>query len=275
MFAEGNLSKLFGQLAQPIEYALVLNNQRYALNEHIGKLIKLTFTGQINCTACQRRIKKTYNQGFCFPCSQKLAVCDMCILKPSLCHYEQGTCREPEWGQANCFIPHMVYLANSSGVKVGITRETQIPTRWIDQGAIAALPILKVQSRYQSGLIESTFAREVSDKTNWRKMLTNQVPNIDLVSVKEELLSKVRDEINEISSQFKPGDIAFLETNDITELTFPVHQYPSKVSSFNFDKTPEIQATLEGIKGQYLIFDTGVINIRKFTGYFVQFEVDE
>lgn len=272
MFAEGNLSKLFGQLAQPINYSLVLDQQKYPLNSYIGKLIKLTFTGKINCTGCGRAIKKSYQQGYCFPCTQKLASCDLCILKPELCHYDKGTCREPEWGLKNCFIPHIVYLANSSGIKVGITRETQVPTRWIDQGAISALPIFKVKSRYLSGLIEKTIAEEVSDKTNWRKMLTNQVEPIDLLSVKDELLDKVSQQLADIGQDFKPEDIELCNESTMTELSFPVDTYPTKVSSFNFDKKPKIEATLMGIKGQYLIFDTGVINIRKFTGYHIQFE---
>jgi hypothetical protein len=151
---QGLLNKMYARLESTVQYELPLSDQRIALNPLLGKVIKLTFTGNIRCVHCNRTIKKSFNQGYCYPCFISLAQCDMCIMKPETCHYEAGTCREPSWGEEFCFKPHIVYLANSSGIKVGITRQTQIPTRWIDQGAVQALPIFKVQSRYMAGLIE-------------------------------------------------------------------------------------------------------------------------
>ena len=244
-----------------------------------GKKINLNFTGKISCVACDRNIKKTFNQGYCFPCLQSLAQCDTCIMKPELCHFDKGTCREPEWGLQHCFKPHYIYLANSSGIKVGITRETQIPIRWRDQGAIQALPIIKVQSRFQSGLIEIEIAKLISDKTNWRKMLKNEVESMDLIAEWKKLLPEVQDKIDEIAKRFdktqsnndQPSkNIEILSDQKIVEIEYPVLKYPEKVTSLNFDKTPFISGTLQGIKGQYLIFDIGVINIRKFSGYQVE-----
>lgn len=143
---QGPLQKMRTRLSGLVSYELQLAEQSIALNPLMGKSFKLTYTGQIFCVHCNRPIKKSFNQGYCYPCFTSLAQCDMCIMKPETCHYEAGTCREPDWAQKFCFQPHIVYLANSSGIKVGITRQTQLPTRWIDQGAVQALPIFKVPS---------------------------------------------------------------------------------------------------------------------------------
>ncbi len=254
----------------PVQYQLPLTDQLVDLNALIGKPLELIHSGKINCIHCDRAIKKSFSQGYCYPCFISLAQCDLCIMKPETCHFEAGTCREPTWAQDFCFQSHFVYLANSSGVKVGITRETQIPVRWIDQGAVQALPILKVQSRYISGLVEVVIAKHVSDKTSWQRMLKNQVEIVDLGSKRDELLALCKTEIADISTQFGNGAIEILTDASVVDINFPVESYPTKVKSFNFDKTPEVSGILQGIKGQYLLFDTGVINIRKFSGYEVE-----
>ncbi len=266
----GNLRKMKVELESPVQYKLPLSDQFVDLNPLIGKPFKLVHTGNISCVHCNRAIKKSFNQGYCYPCFTSLAQCDMCIMKPETCHYEAGTCREPSWGEAFCFQPHYVYLANSSGIKVGITRETQIPIRWIDQGAIQALPIMKVKSRYISGLVEVAIAQHVSDKTSWQRMLKNQVEVVDLTSKRDELLAVCESEIVDVIQRFGDGSIEFLPDATEVNIEFPVETYPVKVKSFNFDKTAEVSGVLQGIKGQYLLLDTGVINIRKFTGYEVE-----
>ncbi|TXK95453.1 DUF2797 domain-containing protein [Methylococcaceae bacterium CS1] len=268
----GTLRKMKTELQQPVKYHLSLGEQLIELNPLIGQTIKLNYTGKIFCVHCQRSIKKSFNQGFCYPCFTTLAQCDMCIMKPELCHYDAGTCREPEWGDEFCFQPHYVYLANSSGIKVGITRHTQIPTRWIDQGAVQALPILKVQSRYISGLAEIAIAEHVSDKTSWQRMLKNLQEPVDLLAKRDELLSECQEQLAAITAKFGEQAIELLPEEKVIDIQFPVEQYPVKVKSFNFDKVAEVEGVLQGIKGQYLLLDTGVINIRKFTGYEVEFE---
>jgi hypothetical protein len=272
MIYQGNLRKMSNVLTNPIEYSLVVDDEVIAINKAIGKDLKLKFLGEINCIACNRLIKKTYNQGYCFPCTRTLASCDLCILKPSLCHYHKGTCREPQWGKGHCFVAHIVYLANSSGLKVGITRETQIPTRWIDQGAVQALPVFRVQSRYQSGLIEEEARKYMADKTNWRKMLQGNIEPIDLVAERDNLFSNISAKIQEISKNFELGSIELLTNEKTTSLSYPVMTYPDKVKSLSFDKTLEINGKLMGVKGQYLIFEHGVLNIRRFTSYKVAIE---
>ena len=268
---QGLLNKMYARLESTVQYELPLSDQRIALNPLLGKVIKLTFTGNIRCVHCSRTIKKSFNQGYCYPCFISLAQCDMCIMKPETCHYEAGTCREPSWGEEFCFKPHIVYLANSSGIKVGITRQTQIPTRWIDQGAVQALPIFKVQSRYMAGLIEIAIAKHVSDKTSWQQMLKNHVAPLDLADKRGELVSKCDVELTEIIKRFGLQAIEFLVDESSVDICFPVDTYPVKIKSFNLDKNPEVSGILQGVKGQYLLLDTGVINIRKFSGYEVEF----
>ncbi len=270
---QGQLKKMHTRLDSPVQYDLPLGDQSVALNPLIGKSIKLTYTGQIFCVHCNRSIKKSFNQGYCYPCFISLAQCDMCIMKPETCHYEAGTCREPAWGETFCFQPHIVYLANSSGIKVGITRQTQIPTRWIDQGAVQALPILRVQSRYVAGLIEVAIAKHVSDKASWQQMLKNNVEPLDLAAKRNELVSKCNAELTQLAQRFGQQAIELLSEEPIVDIPFPVDSYPVKIKSFNLDKNPEVTGVLHGIKGQYLLLDTGVINIRKFSGYEVEFSM--
>jgi hypothetical protein len=270
----GALRKMRADLASDgtVNYRMVLGEQEVQLNPLIGKHLTLHFSGHIDCQHCGRKIKKSYSQGYCFPCMQKLAQCDMCIMKPETCHFEQGTCREPEWGESNCMIPHYVYLANTSGLKVGITRHTQIPTRWIDQGATQALPIFKVSTRLQSGLVEIALAKFIADKTNWRAMLKGSAEALDLKAIAAELKPKIAEKLASVSLKYGADAITELDEN-VVDLHFPVKQYLTKISSFNFDKTPEVSGVLLGIKGQYLIFETGVINLRKFTSYHVSLQV--
>ncbi len=266
----GCLQKMTTQLAEPVIYRLPLGESELALNPLIGEKIELRYSGKIFCVHCQKKTAKSFNQGYCYPCFTRLAQCDMCIMKPETCHYAAGTCREPAWGEQFCFQPHIVYLANSSGIKVGITRQTQIPTRWIDQGAVQALPVFKVASRYISGLIEVALAEHVSDKTSWQQMLKNNVQSLDLVALRDELLLTCAERIAAISQQFGAEAVYFLHDAVVQDIHYPVQQYPSKVKSFNLDKEPVVSGVLQGIKGQYLLLDSGVINIRKFAGYEVE-----
>ena len=263
MTLTGNLLKMQVKHTSPVEYALPVGEELVPLNPLLGNKLHLHFENEINCIHCGRKTSKSFQQGFCYPCMQTLAQCDMCILKPELCHYHKGTCREPEWGQQNCMIDHFVYLALSSGVKVGITRHTQVPTRWIDQGAVKALPIARVHSRYDSGRVEHALRDFFHDKTHWQAMLKNVVPEIDLVEEKQQVLA----DLKKIIADF---DGTVIEDEKVYEFEYPVLEYPTKVKSLSFDKQTDVAGTLMGIKGQYLILDTGVINIRKHNGYKVR-----
>lgn len=271
----GHLRKMETALSNPVDYQLVLGEEKVGLNQYLGKKLTLKFEDQINCINCGKNLKKTYAGGYCFNCSQTLARCDLCILKPELCHFHKGTCREPEWGEANCMISHFVYLANTSELKVGITRTTQVPTRWIDQGASSALPIVKVGTRLQSGILEVLMGEHVSDKTNWRKMLMGDIPPLDLKMERDQLFDLVGERLDELETEYGEDQIEILEDADVVNIEYPVLEYPTKVKSLSFDKVPKVEGTFLGIKGQYLIFDIGVINIRKHTGYLATLRVEE
>lgn len=265
--ARGALTKMAVRLDAPVQYALRLDDRELPLNPLIGQRLRLEYLGAIHCSHCGRRTKKSYAQGYCYPCMTKLAQCDSCIMSPEKCHYEAGTCREPSWGEQFCMTDHVVYLANSSGVKVGITRATQLPTRWLDQGASQALPILRVATRQQSGLVEDLLRSQVADRTNWRALLKGDAEPVDLPAVREQLFDTCREGLEALQQRFGLQAIQPLAEASVVEMRYPVAAYPAKIASFDLDKNPVVEGTLQGIKGQYLIFDTGVINIRKYTAY--------
>lgn len=255
-----------------IKYQLPIGNELINLNPLIGQKIRLEFNGEIKCNNCGKATKKSYSQGYCYVCMTKLARCDTCIMSPEKCHFDKGTCREPEWAEQFCMTDHIVYLANSSGLKVGITRVNQMPTRWIDQGAIQALPILRVSNRKLSGLVEVVFKEFTADRTNWRKMLKNEVELIDLATARDRLFEQVDSSLSDLINQYGINSIQRLENADCFDFNYPVIEYPTKVSSYNLDKLPLIEGKLMGIKGQYLIFENGVINLRKYSSYNLQLE---
>jgi len=263
----GAVRKMKTRLENPVRYTMLLGEHEVELNDYLGRELHLVYQGIINCIHCGRKTKKSFNQGYCYPCFTRLAQCDSCIVSPQKCHYAAGTCREPAWGEQHCMIPHIVYLANTSGVKVGITRESQVPTRWMDQGATQALPIFRVATRLHSGLVETLFKAHVADKTNWQAMLKSSAEQYDLQQARRELMAQCASELDTLAQQH--GLQAFTELPDEQEvrIEYPVQEYPAKVTSFNLDKTMVVGGTLLGIKGQYLIFDTGVINMRKYGGY--------
>lgn len=250
----------------PVDYALRAGEHALTLNDKLGQPLSLEWSGAITCTHCGRATKKSFAQGHCYPCFKRLARCDTCIVKPETCHFFRGTCREPEWAQQHCFQPHVVYLANSSGVKVGVTRKTQMPTRWLDQGAIQALPILEVDTRQQAGFVEMLFKEQVSDRTNWRAMLKGEVEPLDLCAERDRLFSQLKSGLNQLKAEHGEDAIRPLEASAHT-FTYPVSDFPRKIVSHNLDKNPRVEGVLQGLKGQYLLLDTGVINLRKFTGY--------
>ena len=272
VIAHGIVRKMRSRLGQPVSYSARLGDNEIALNPFIDQQLKLIFSGDIYCIHCNRKTKKSFNQGYCYPCFQKLAQCDSCIIHPERCHLEQGTCREPAWGEKYCMQDHIVYLANSSGLKVGITRATQVPTRWIDQGATQALAIMRVRSRLQSGTLEMAFKQHVADKTNWRDMLKGKAAELDMAGERDRLLAACEEDIKELKDRFGFFAISVLKGIDPVSIDYPVQAYPEKITSLNFDKGQVVSGTLKGIKGQYLIFDSGVINLRRFSGYEVELQ---
>jgi hypothetical protein len=266
--ATGNLHKMrTADDGDVVNYELVLGDDTIALNPYIGGQISIEYTGAIHCVECGRKTKKSFSQGHCFPCMKRLASCDSCIIKPELCHYHEGTCREPQWGETHCMRPHIVYLANSSGLKVGITRKTQVPTRWMDQGATQALPMFEVNSRKLAGLVEVAIARHVADKTDWRKMLRGAAEPVAMADAATALLETAAADIDAVALTDGDEITPLAGQADEWSVTFPVEVAPEKVKGVTLDKVPHVQGQLQGIKGQYLILDTGVFNVRRHGGY--------
>ncbi len=237
------------------------------LNPYLGQQLTIRYQGEINCTACGRKTKKSFNQGFCFPCAQKLPQTDICIVRPELCHHgdTENPCRDEEFAQSQCFKPHILYCSLTSGVKVGITRQPNVPSRWIDQGAVAAIAVAKLPDRRAVGLVEKRLSDEgFADKTHWTRNLKGNPEGFDLRAASEKVVATLQ-------GWGVEGILAESERHEHT-FRYPVLTWPTKVKSFNLDKDPTAGGILQGIKGQYLIFDGGVINMRKYTGYRVEIE---
>jgi hypothetical protein len=258
---QGILLKMQVRLKDPVEYVLTLGTEDIGMNALIGKTVTFQFMDTIHCIRCGRVTKKSFAQGYCYPCFTTAPETSECVLRPELCRAHEGISRDMKWSEEHCLQDHYVYLALSSGVKVGVTRSSQVPTRWIDQGAWKAICLARTPNRYLAGRIEVALKAHLSDKTNWRHMLTNKLEeNVDLVGEKEKVSGFLDTEL----SQYIIPDL------QVTEIHYPVLQYPDKVKSITFDRTRYLEAVLTGIKGQYLIFEDGsVLNIRKHGGYLV------
>jgi hypothetical protein len=261
MIFEGNISKMQVSLKDVVQYQLPLGEQKIYMNDLIGSKITMFFHSRINCVKCGRVTNKSFNQGFCYPCFQSAPEADPAIIKPELDQAHEGISRDIEWAKENSLVDHYVYLAVSSGLKVGVTRYRQVPTRWIDQGAWKAIKIARTPYRQLAGLIEVELKEHFADKTNWRAMLQNKIDrDVNLIDEKIAAINLLPDELQEYA----------IDDDEITEIKYPVERYPVKIKSLNFDKTPEISGKLSGIKGQYLIFeDDSVINLRKYGGYYI------
>ena len=258
----GNLRKMKVSHDSVVNYHILLNNTNIHLNPLINSNIRLEFTGQINCIVCERKIKKAFGQGFCYPCFLNAPENSECILRPELCKAHLGEGRDAEWERVNHLQPHIVYLALSGGLKVGVTRIDQIPVRWIDQGASQSLIFAQTPNRYLSGKIEVQLKAHISDKTNWQRMLKNIETETNLIDERSKLVNMLDNEL----IQYISAD------NNILKFNYPVSDYPSKVKSLGFDKQNTIEGTLTGIRGQYLYFDNQfVLNIRKHNGYQISF----
>lgn len=266
MKIQGQILKMLTELKTPVQYNLPIGDGLLNMNQWIGKNIQFRFSGDIFCLDCGNRTKKSFNQGFCYPCFRDSPMAAECIIKPELCRAHLGEGRDVEWERKHHLKDHFVYLAISSAVKVGITRDTQVPTRWIDQGASYAVPIAKTPNRYLCGVIEVALKTYLSDRTAWQRMLKNEIAHIDLAAKRDEIIQLIPQEYQQY----------VLSDEKVLHINFPVNEYPVKVKSLSFDKTPVIEGRLMGIKGQYLLFEGGnVLNIRKHQAYVLEFCADE
>jgi len=264
---QGTLTKMATRHEDPVAYTLrdAFGGPGLELIDLLGLRLRLTHNDARRCIHCASPVKSLFGEGSCYSCFQALPQNDVCIFKPELCHYHESgnPCRDPAWGERHCFQPHVLYLAVSSGLKVGITRQTQVPTRWMDQGASLALPVLRLPDRLSVGKVEHFLARHLPDKTHWQKMLRHEVPEVDLLAERARVLDLL-------------GDAFVVEVlePEVRHFSYPALEWPAKVKSLNLEKMSVVEGRLMAIKGQYWILDCGVLNIRKHSGWCVSVEVE-
>ena len=261
---QGVLTKMQTEIGAPIQYYLVFENSFLHLNQLLNKTIEIQFLGY-QCLNCSKK-KKIFRQGFCYDCFTRSPSAGDWIMKPELstAHLNVED-RNLDYEKKVQLQPHIVYLALSSEVKVGVTRKSQMPTRWIDQGANAAIPIVEVPNRYLAGITEVALKSYYADKTNWQKMLKNDFEPVDLIAERKKTELLIPSEVQEFFYSTK---------EELCQLDYPVLEYPKKVSSLNLDKSLMFSGKLMGIKGQYLIFEDGtVFNVRTFEGYVVSIDL--
>jgi hypothetical protein len=260
---QGVLKKMKTENLEEIQYYLDMKSDFLNVNQLLNKEITIRFV-TYECLNCHLE-KKIYRQGFCKNCFFEIPNAADWIMRPELstAHLDIED-RDLAYEKSVQLQPHIVYLANSSNVKVGVTRKQQIPTRWIDQGAHEAIEIVEVPNRYLAGITEVALKNYVGDKTNWRKMLKNDIEDENLLEWRDKLKEFIPDEAKQY----------FIENNSETHINFPVLKYPGKPKSLNLIKTPSYTGKLVGIKGQYLIFeDETVFNVRSNEGLVVSIEV--
>lgn len=257
------LNKDIPESLDEIQYYMPLSESNIHLNNLIGKPFQMVYEGIINCVVCGKRTKTSFGQGSCYSCFINAPQNSPCIINPELCEAHLGKGRDVEWEQKNHNKEHIVYLAKSSAVKVGVTGDFPL-TRWIDQGASEAIILARTPYRQLAGEIEVLLKDYFTDKTNWQQMLKNQVSNVDLLEQKEDCFN------------YLPADYHdfITEDDELYVLNYPVEYYPDKIKSIGFDNTPIIESVLHGIKGQYLyLADNQVINMRKHSGYYIALNV--
>lgn len=263
MKLQGQLLKMHSENGKPIQYYLSFSGDLLNMNQLFGKKISIKHIGY-QCVNCGSE-EKIYRMGFCKKCFFESPYASETIIRPELSTAHLGIAeRDLETEQKIQLQPHIVYLAYTGDVKVGVTRESQIPTRWIDQGATFALPIAKTENRYQAGMIEVALKEHLSDKTNYKKMLQdNYEDRLDLADFREKV------------KEYFPADFQnfYRDGSEVIKLDFP-YQKPEKINVFTLDKNPEFEGILNGIKGQYLSFEGGnFINIRGHEGYVAEMEI--
>lgn len=261
----GVIDKMPTSYINPVQYTLPMGDLRVNCNDLVGQKIQLRWTGNIYCTICYRKTNKSFGEGLCYPCFMNAPENAECILRPELCQAHLGKGRSPEWEEQHHNRPHFVYLALTNTVKVGVTREDQIPTRWIDQGAHSAIILARTPYRQLAGFIEVVLKEHFTDKTNWQKMLKNEWdPTINLAAIKQLAGSYLPEHFKD----YLMGD------DEVVTISYPVLTYPAKISSTSFEKAPLIHKQLVGIRGQYFMFEEGlVLNIRKNSGYEIELTV--
>ena len=260
--AEHILKKLDTRLNDPVTYLIGSGGTILNLNNLIGHEFEIIFKNKIVCSWCGKQTKKSFAQGYCYNCFVSCPETEACILRPELCKVQWGEARDLKWATEHHLQPHFVYLSYTSNFKVGVTRETQIPTRWIDQGALAAMAVMKVPNRHIAGVVEDFMKQFFSDRTKWDEMLSLVSAEIDFSESYALFKEKLPDEFHQY----------LIEKPEVQTISYPYQDIPAHIKNVNLEKDVNVKGILVGIKGQYMVFNDGrAINIRKYTGYVVDF----
>jgi Protein of unknown function (DUF2797) len=261
---EGNIRKMNSALDNVVQYHLPLydileQNHFVDINKMIGTQIQMTFLHQIHCVVTGKKIRKAFGEGMSYDAFMNSPMASPSIIRPELSRIHEGIAlRDFEWEMKHHMTPHTVYLSQTAGVKVGVTRNTQIPYRWIDQGAVKAIRLAETPYRQAAGLIEVALKDYISDKTNWQRMLKGEIDEVDMLKLKKQMIEFVPDNMRQYVST----------DNEVVEIKYPILANPPKVKSLKLYREPIIEKKLMGVKGQYLIFDDStVLNVRSHSGY--------
>jgi hypothetical protein len=257
-----------------VSHRLWIGTSAVELAPLLGGPLALEFAGRISCRHCGASTARSYGEGHCYMCFKRLARCDLCVVSPDRCHYHLGTCREPDWGTRFCMTPHLVYLANSSGLKVGITRDGNLPGRWLEQGATQGLVVMNARTRHQAGCIEAALRRYVADRTDSRMLLRGDARELDLVAEWQWLSRAARLDLERAVAPFG-SDVSVAATLRARLFRYPVTRYPEEQPRLRLDSDVPVAGRLLGAKGSYLLFDTGVFNVREHTSYHVELKIPD
>jgi hypothetical protein len=227
------------------------------LNSLVGQKITVEFENVIHCTSTGKVVKKTFGDGLSYNAWVNAPHAVESVLRPELSRIHEGIAlRDFAWEEAHHNQPHFVYVSHTSAFKVGVTRSTNRPYRWHDQGAVGAIVLAQVPYRQLAGEMEVLLKSIMTDKTNYRKML-----------------QRVTASPSDFEALGEAYESFFDEESAAQMFDYPVHFYPEKIKSIRLDKTSRITGQLTGIKGQYWIFrDGSVFNLRNHSGYRVSIE---
>ena len=268
VLAAGVLHGLDGQPGDPVRYALEIGDAVLPVEDWLERELRFETNGSTTCSACGRDTEKRYGGGYCYRCFTTLARCDLCVVSPDRCHFDAGTCREPAWGEAFCMGPHFVYLANSGGAKVGITRPGNVPGRFIDQGASEAIVVMTTQTRMQAGCVEKALGRYLREQTDWRALVAGVDAPVDLTAELARVRRLAHDALTALDARF-PGALAWHETPERFVFRYPVVRYDAPARQMKLAPGHAVGGRLLGARGGYLLFEQGVLNVRALSALHV------
>ena len=260
----GVFKKMISIHDDPVRYILDFEDDLLFLNQSIGKNFKIYKTGYC-CLSCNDNIE-IFANGFCKKCFFESPMSGDWVMKPELSKAHLGVeDRNIDYEKKIQLQSHIVYLSKTSGIKVGVTRSNNMTSRWIDQGAVEAIQLIEVPNRYLAGVAEVKLKDKFSDKTNWRKMLTSNIDESDIISDKKiafEALGSDFEKYFKINSQ-------------LIKFNYQIQQPVESVKSVSLKKSNDVEGKLIGVKGQYLIFeDSTVFNVRSNEGLVVGIKID-